>query len=107
MAWKFGRNVHGAPGDGGHARSLDPTQLKAFNTLSSKLDKMLASQPACPGDGNIDKRVNDADLDDWATFDGLGSSVYDLTLDGQTDDADTMIIRQNFGAQCPAKRSPQ
>jgi hypothetical protein len=65
------------------------------------------SEPDCTGDGNLDKRVNQTDLDDWGTFDGLGSSVYDLNLDGQTDDADTMIVRQNYGRRCPVTRSPK
>jgi len=68
---------------------------------------MLKSEPECPGDGNLDKRIDQLDLDDLATFDGLGSSVYDLNLDGQTDDADTMLIRGNFGTRCAVKRSPR
>ena len=88
-------------------QGLDGTQLDAFNALSRKLDTMLASQPDCTGDGNMDRRVNQTDLDDWSTFAGLGSSVYDLNLDGQTDDADTMVIRGNFGARCAVKRSPR
>jgi hypothetical protein len=88
-------------------RGLDATQLDAFNSLYAKLDRMLASEPDCSGDGNLDKRVNQTDLDDWSIFDGLGSSIYDLNLDGQTDDADTMIIRQNFGGRCAVKRSPR
>jgi arylsulfatase A-like enzyme len=88
-------------------QGLDATQLDTFNDLYSRLDKMLASEPECTGDGNLDKRVNQTDLDDWGTLDGLGSSVYDLNLDGQTDDADTMIIRQNYGRRCPVTRSPK
>jgi hypothetical protein len=88
-------------------QGLDATQLDNFNDLSSRLDKMLASEPECTGDGNLDRRVDQTDLDDWAAFDGLGSSVYDLNLDGQTDDADTMIIRQNYGRRCAVKRSPK
>jgi hypothetical protein len=88
------------------AQGLDSTQLDAFNALSKKLDRMLASQPECTGDGNMDRRVDQTDLDDWSTFAGLGSSVYDLNLGGQTDDADTMVVRGNFGARCAVKRSP-
>jgi hypothetical protein len=87
-------------------QGLDSTQLKAFNALSKKLDKMLESQPPCSGDGNLDARVNEKDFDDWANFAGLGSSRYDLNFDGQTDDADTMLIRENFGARCAVKKSP-
>lgn len=88
------------------AQGLDADQLDAFNGLLKKLDAMLASQPACTGDGNIDRRVNQLDFDDWSTFVGLGSSVYDLNFDGQTDDADTVLIRENVGTKCAVKRSP-
>jgi hypothetical protein len=37
--------------------------LKAiYDDLTAKLDRMLASQPACIGDGNIDGVVNAQDL---------------------------------------------
>jgi len=47
------------------AQGLDKKQLAAFKTLNSKLEKMLASEPECTGDGNMDKRVNQLDLQDW------------------------------------------
>lgn len=88
-------------------QGLDADQLDAFDTLSQKLDRMLASEPPCPGDGNLDRRVNQDDLDDWSTFDGVGSSVYDLNEDGNTDDADTTLIRGSYGTRCAVRRSPR
>src|SRR5262249_49151965 len=58
------------------AQGLDKTQLAVFNTLNGKLEKMLKSEPACTGDGNMDKRVDQLDLQDWASFQNVGSSRY-------------------------------
>jgi len=81
------------------------TQLAAFNTLNRKLEKMLASEPECTGDGNMDKRVNQLDLQDWASFQGVGSSRYDLNLDAQTNNLDQSIIQDNLGLRCPLKKT--
>jgi hypothetical protein len=89
------------------ASGLSPDQQKVYDKLSKKLDQMLESQPPCPGDGNMDRRVDQKDFDDWTTFFGVGSSVYDLNFDGQTDDADTLPIRANFGAKCKVKKGPK
>lgn len=73
-----------------------------YTDLQSKLDSILASQPACPGDGNIDGSVNPLDASKSETLAlsfGL-SSVYDFNLDGVTDKADLAIINDNMGA-CP------
>jgi len=87
------------------AQGLDKTQLAVFNTLNGKLKKMLASEPACTGDGNMDKRVDQLDLQDWASFQNVGSSRYDLNLDGQTNPADQSIINEHLGLRCPLKRT--
>src|SRR5690606_31158557 len=65
-------------------RNLLPTsnaQLEAVHQdLRTKLDEMLASDPDCPGDGNIDGVVNAQDVDNWRKIAqewGL-SSVYDF-----------------------------
>jgi arylsulfatase A-like enzyme len=88
-------------------QGLTADQLERFDDLLDTLDTMMASQTPCSGDGNLDRRVDQTDLDDWQTFDGLGSSVYDLNFDGQTDDADTVLIRQNFGTKCSVRKSPR
>ena len=84
--------------------SLTPEQQRNYNALSAQLTTLLASQPACPGDGNIDLVVDQKDLDDWRFYSkssGL-SSVYDLNLDGLTNAADESIIRENLGRNCRA-----
>ena len=74
--------------------------LKAiYDDLTAKLDRMLASQPACVGDGNIDGVVNAQDLDNWRMISqawGL-SSTYDLNFDGLTNDVDRDLLARNAG----------
>ncbi len=82
--------------------SLTAEQQRNYDALAAQLSALLASQPACPGDGNIDSVVDEQDLDDWRGYSessGL-SSVYDLNLDGLTNTADEAIIRQNLGLDC-------
>jgi arylsulfatase A-like enzyme len=84
---------------------LPPRLRETYATLSDQLDAMKNSanpQQACrsKGDGNLDLRVNQADLDGWATFQGKGPSVYDINMDAETDDADRMIIEANIGTDC-------
>ena len=82
---------------------LNPEQQKNYDDLSARLKTLLASQPACPGDINLDRVVNQLDIGQWDTFEkqSLGNSSWaDLNLDGLTNDADLTIIRQNLGA-CP------
>jgi hypothetical protein len=70
-----------------------------YADLQSELASILASQPPCPGDGNIDASVNSLDAGKWKMLSvtwGL-SSVYDFNLDGVTDGADLAIINGNLG----------
>ena len=71
--------------------------------LTAKLDELLASEPACPGDGNKDGVV---DLQDLQNVHGLVtdwgfSSVYDFAVDGLTTSADSQVVLQNMGTTCP------
>jgi arylsulfatase A-like enzyme len=79
--------------------SLTPTEKANLSRLFAELEKILASEPSCPGDGNLDKKVNDADIqgviDNWG-----GPSVFDFNNDGVTDVKDLQIIETNFGDQC-------
>ncbi|HEY0339886.1 MAG TPA: hypothetical protein VGC34_03690, partial [Steroidobacteraceae bacterium] len=80
--------------------SWSSTVSANYTDLQSKLDSILASQPACPGDGNIDTSVSALDVSNWQALAltwGL-SSVYDINLDGVTDNADLAIINGNMGA---------
>ena len=86
---------------------LDATQLKTYNQLLGVLQSTLSSEPACPGDGNEDKRVNFKDLVDWSSFlqqnpenPGYSSSWYDFNFDGLTNATDLNVILANFGKNC-------
>jgi hypothetical protein len=83
--------------------SLTPEQQTNYKGLSAQLTKVLASQPACPGDGNIDGAVNGLDMGDWLTYRTLSqgaSSWYDINMDGLTNNADLALIQQYVG-KCP------
>ena len=85
------------------AQPFTKVQQANYEALSAQLAAILASQPACPGDGNIDGVVNGQDLDDWNFFQALAqgqSSWYDFNLDGLTDSADSEVIQQNLGTKC-------
>jgi hypothetical protein len=83
-----------------------PALAANFTQLRAQLDTILASQPACPGDGNIDGQVDAVDIDNWTVISqswGL-SSTYDVNLDGLTNNADATLISSNQGA-CPKTSS--
>src|SRR5258708_27953114 len=79
---------------------LNRQQQKNYDSLSAQLTTLLASQPPCPGDINLDGVVNYLDVADWGMFQAPASSWADVNLDGLTDSADLAIILQNFGS-CP------
>ncbi len=83
-----------------------PQSLRGtYSRLANELDSVKASakpQTACQmkGDGNLDLRVNQADIDGWKTFNGKGPSQYDINLDGETDEKDLAIIQAHLGTDC-------
>ncbi len=88
-------------------QQLTPEQLANFNALSAELQVLLNSEIPCPGDGNLDKKVNGKDVQDWKFFSSLpldsnnmNSSWYDFNFDGLTNDADRQIIKQHLGTHC-------
>jgi hypothetical protein len=88
-------------------QGLTSDQRQHFDLLLAELLALLRSEPACPGDGNLDKRVDRADLQNWQIFadkcaqnQNQCSSVYDLNYDAVTDSADRVIIEANFGRRC-------
>ena len=88
-------------------QSLSPEEQKHFDLLHAELLAILRSEPACPGDGNLDKRVNVEDLQNWQVFANICaqnqnqcSSVYDVNYDAVTDTADRVMIEANFGRRC-------
>lgn len=86
--------------------TTDPQVEATRKDLRAKLDNMLASNPDCPGDGNIDRVVNAEDLNNWRKIahDWGLSSVYDFLTpkfrDGKTDNLDAAVIQANLGKTC-------
>jgi len=84
-------------------KPLTPIQKANYNALTARLNELRASQPACPGDVNIDGVVNQEDLDQWSVFNLLSdgfSSWADINQDGMTNGEDLTLIQQNQGP-CP------
>jgi hypothetical protein len=86
--------------------ALTPVQQQNYDTLSAQLQTLLASEPECPGDGNIDLVVDQKDLDDWRFYAQTSgqSSVYDLNVDGLTNSDDEAIVREHLGTDCRRPR---
>ena len=85
------------------APQLTPEQLANFNALSDELQAILDSEVPCPGDGNLDKKVDWQDVLNWTLFRAVShgeSSWYDFNLDGRTNASDLAIIRQYLGTKC-------
>jgi hypothetical protein len=93
---------------------LTNQQAAIYQALTNSMDTTLNSEPACQGDGNEDKKVNQDDVKNWFYFATNGvpvqggppntSSWYDFNHDGSTDGIDLQIIAQNLGKNCLAKK---
>ncbi len=83
-------------------QGLNPEQLANFNALYAELQTVLTSEVPCPGDGNLNKKVNKGDLNRWKQLSTQWgqSSVYDFNFDGLTDDQDRTIIEDHLGTKC-------
>jgi hypothetical protein len=80
-------------------------QRDNYVELSNELKRIRNSATAqnrcqAKGDGNQDQRINQADLNGWAAFNGKGPSRYDINVDGVTDEKDRKIIQANLGRDC-------
>jgi hypothetical protein len=99
------------PPDGKDPQTLPTLQKKNFFDLMASLETLFKSEVPCPGDGNLDKVVNNDDIANWVQFRTLSggkSSWYDFAIDrvydGLTDDKDLTIIQQNLGTNCLKKK---
>ena len=82
---------------------LNPLEAIHYSRLDAALAALHATKVACPGDGNDDGRVDQADVDNYEEIVGAGwngSSTYDFNLDGLTDATDLGIIEDNLGTTC-------
>jgi len=90
---------------------LTKAEAKALAKLGNELDRLLASQKACSGDGNRDGMVDQEDVDQldyWDRTTGGNSSWYDFNLDGLTSSCDVpfecdlpFITQGKFPRRCP------
>jgi arylsulfatase A-like enzyme len=78
---------------------LNAEQDANFEELKGVLDGILRSHSPCPGDGNLDRVVDEKDLAGVHEFWGK-PSVFDFNSDGTTDGLDEEIVLQNLGMQC-------
>ena len=79
---------------------LDPVQTIAFLELYEALQEQLQSEIPCPGDGNLDKRVDAADIGGLLQYWGPQSSVYDLNQDAVTDVIDLGLLLVYWNPDC-------
>lgn len=84
------------------AGTLDADEQANYDTLKTRLNGLLASQVACPGDGNGDGAVDATDVASYTAIHATWgqSSTYDFNFDGLTDALDLQIINDNLGP-CP------
>ena len=83
---------------------LNASLQATYDGLQVQLNSILASQPACPGDGNIDGTVNSQDAAEWQRIVSKwsGSSVFDFNFDGVTDTLDQLAINTHQGPCAPS-----
>jgi hypothetical protein len=66
------------------------------------MQSLLNSEPACYGDGNLDKRSDLNDLRGLVDLFGK-PSVFDFNADGVTDDKDIPWVTKNLENNCLVK----
>ena len=93
------------PGQTDPSTCLTGADKQNYLALNNELQTMFRdakAQNRCAklGDGNMDRRVNQQDVENWKQFNGKGPSRYDINLDGQTDEKDLAIIKAHLGTDC-------
>ncbi|MGB5812692.1 MAG: hypothetical protein WBG86_19315, partial [Polyangiales bacterium] len=71
-----------------------------YDALLGTLHGVEESKLECLGDGNLDKRVTQLDVDGVDAFRGFGKSYYDFNRDGFTGPIDREIALANLGTDC-------
>lgn len=87
------------------AHHMTPAMQENYASLAGQMDDLLSSRVQCPGDGNLDLVVDEADVENWkhySTHNGGNSSWYDFNHDGLTNEIDLATIEQNMGKDCRA-----
>jgi hypothetical protein len=88
---------------------LNDEQMDNFNALQAELDRIVASEPTCEGDGNLDFRVDQRDADGVTAFSSAtspltgivgGPSFFDLNGDALTNEVDGSVVSANLGTDC-------
>jgi hypothetical protein len=82
---------------------LTPVQQENYNVLTAQLKALRSLQPFCTGDINLDRVVNNLDVQQWSMLEALSegnSSWADINQDGLTNGVDMNLILQDFGP-CP------
>jgi len=81
---------------------IDVANYKVINAELQAMKNSVNTQNNCMkiGDGNLDMRINQTDLDNWKIYNGKGPSRYDINGDGKTDQADYNIIKANLNKDC-------
>ncbi len=89
---------------------LNSEQQANYDALLDLMGQTLNSEPACYADGNLDKQVNQDDVDGYNTYAGQ-ESWFDVNHDGYTDQNDLNCINANLGTNClsgsPGSQCPQ
>jgi hypothetical protein len=73
--------------------------MASFTELSTRLGQLRASETACYGDGNLDKRVDFDDIQGVGWYAGL-PSTFDFNEDGTTNTDDLRCVLKNYGNNC-------
>lgn len=79
--------------------TLTTEQQAIYGELKGVLNGIVKSQSVCQGDGNMDRVVDEKDMEGVQRHWG-GPSVFDFNNDGTTDEEDEDIVTANFGNKC-------
>jgi hypothetical protein len=85
--------------------SMTPEEQAMFDLLRTELFNTLSSEWYCPGDGNKDFRVDDADLDGLLMSWG-SPGFWDLNEDGITNDLDLEALLADWNPDCTGQVNP-